>query len=124
MVCRKRGLKVNAGKNKAMMLGGEEGLECEVCVDEILLDYVSESKYLGCVLYKSCTDEAECSRKEVAGSIRYLVNIRSLQLSVLGYCMSHCWCLFLHMVVRQLYGGGLGLELYKWTTSEVCWTKF
>ena len=36
-VCRRRGLKVNAGKNKLMMLVGEEGLECEVCVDGIRL---------------------------------------------------------------------------------------
>ena len=28
-VCRRRGLKVSAGKSKGM-LGGEEGLECEV----------------------------------------------------------------------------------------------
>ena len=29
-VCRRRGLKVNEGKNKVMVLGGEEGVECEV----------------------------------------------------------------------------------------------
>ena len=34
-VCRRRGLKVNAGKNKVMVLGGEEGLECEVYVDGV-----------------------------------------------------------------------------------------
>ena len=28
--CRRRDLKVNAGKSKMMLLGGEEGLECEV----------------------------------------------------------------------------------------------
>ena len=49
-VCRRRGLKVNAGKSKVMVLGGEEGLECEVCVDRICLEHVSEFKYLGCVL--------------------------------------------------------------------------
>ena len=27
-VCRRRGLKVNAGKSKVMVLGGEEGLGC------------------------------------------------------------------------------------------------
>ena len=27
-VCRRRGLKVNAGKNKVMLLNGKEGLEC------------------------------------------------------------------------------------------------
>ena len=32
-VCRRRGLKVNAGKNNAIVLGGEEELECKVCVD-------------------------------------------------------------------------------------------
>ena len=48
-VCRRRGLKVNAGKNKVIVLDGEE-LECEVCVDRICLEHVSEFKYLGCVL--------------------------------------------------------------------------
>ena len=84
-VCRRRGLKVNAGKSKVMVLGGEEGLECEVCIDRISLEHVSEFKYLGCVLDESGTDEAECSRKvaggrRVAGAIRYLVNAKSLQL--------------------------------------------
>ena len=31
-----------------MVLGGEEGLESEVCVDRIHLEHVSEFKYLGC----------------------------------------------------------------------------
>ena len=46
-VCRKRGLKVNGGKSKVMLLGGEEGLECEVCVNGI--EHVSEFKCFGCV---------------------------------------------------------------------------
>ena len=33
-----------------MVLNGEEGLECEVPVDGIHLENVSEFKYLGCVL--------------------------------------------------------------------------
>ena len=32
-VCKRRGLKVNAGISKVMLLGGEYGLECEVCVN-------------------------------------------------------------------------------------------
>ena len=32
-VCRKRGLKIIAGKSKVMVLNGEEGLESEVHVD-------------------------------------------------------------------------------------------
>ena len=78
-----RGLKVNAGKSMVMVLGGEEGLECEVCVDGISFKHVSQFKYLGCVLDESATDKAECSRKvasgrRVADAIRFLVNARSL----------------------------------------------
>ena len=32
-LCRRRGLKVNAGKSKVNVLGGEDGLECEVCLN-------------------------------------------------------------------------------------------
>ena len=46
-VCKRRGLKVSAGKSKVMALNGEEGLECEVHVDEVHLEEF----------------EAECSRK-------------------------------------------------------------
>ena len=55
-VCRKRGLKINAGKSKVMVLNGEEGLKCKVHVDRIRLEHVSEFKYLGCVLDESGTD--------------------------------------------------------------------
>ena len=44
-VCRRRGMKVKAGKSKVILLGGEEGLECEVCVGRIRLEHVSEFKY-------------------------------------------------------------------------------
>ena len=29
-VCRRTGLKINGNKNKVMVLGGEEGLKCEI----------------------------------------------------------------------------------------------
>ena len=78
-VCRRRGQKINTGKSKVILLNGEEGFECEVHVDRISLEHVSEFKNLGCVLGKLNTDEAECSRKvasgeRVAGAIRSLVN--------------------------------------------------
>ena len=79
-MCRRRGLKVNAGKSKVILLGGEEGLECEVCIDGIRLELVSEFKYLGYVLDESGTDEAGCGRRRVAGAEISLVNARSLQL--------------------------------------------
>ena len=71
----------------------------------IRLEYVSEFKYLGCVLDESGRDEAECSRKVArggmaAGSVRSLVNV-VCSLSVLGSCMSHLFCLFLRVIVRQ-----------------------
>ena len=58
-VCRRRGLKVNAGKSKMMVIGGEEGLQCKVFVDVIRAEHVSEFKYLRCVLDEPGTDEAE-----------------------------------------------------------------
>ena len=45
-VCRRKGLKVNEGKSKEIILIGEEGLECEFHVDWICLKYVSKFKYL------------------------------------------------------------------------------
>ena len=58
-VCTRRGLKVNAGKSKVMVLNREEGLECEVYVYGICLEHVSEFKYYGCVLDESYIDEPE-----------------------------------------------------------------
>ena len=49
-----------------MVLNEEVGLECEVHVDRICLDQVSEFKYLGCILDESGTDGAEFSRKVVS----------------------------------------------------------
>ena len=77
-VCRRRGLKFNAGKSKVMVLNGEEGLECEVHVDGIRLEHVSKFKYLRFVFDESGRDGAECSRKvatgrRVAGAIKSLV---------------------------------------------------
>ena len=57
-VCRKRGLKVNTGKSKVVVLGGEKGLECEICVSSIHLEHVLEFKYFGCFVEESGTDEA------------------------------------------------------------------
>ena len=48
-VCIRRGLKINTGKSKLIVLNGEEALECEVHVDGIHLKHVIEFKYLGCV---------------------------------------------------------------------------
>ena len=84
-VCRRKVLKVNAGKSKVMVLNGEDGLECEVHVDGIGLEHVLEFKYLGYILNESSTDGAECSSmvvsgRRVAGAIRPLVNARDLQL--------------------------------------------
>ena len=44
--CRRRGLKVNAGKSRVMVLNGEEGLEYKVHIDWIHLEHASEFKFL------------------------------------------------------------------------------
>ena len=41
--------KVNADKSKMMVLNGEEGLECEVCINGMRLDHLLEFEYLGFV---------------------------------------------------------------------------
>ena len=68
-----------------MVLNGEEGLGCEVYVDGIRSEHVSEFKYLGSVLDESGTAGTECSRKvssgtRVAGAIRLLFNVKYLYL--------------------------------------------
>ena len=67
-----------------MDLGWEEGLECEVRVDGMQLEHVSEFKYLECIFDDSSTNEEECHRKVVGGrkiadAIRTLVIARGLQ---------------------------------------------
>ena len=57
-VCRRRGLRVNAAKSKVMVLSGKEGLECEVHIEGICLEHVSEFEYLGCALDESGIDGA------------------------------------------------------------------
>ena len=39
-VCRRRELKVNAGKSKVRVLNGEEGLQCHIDVDGIHLEHL------------------------------------------------------------------------------------
>ena len=43
-VCRGRGLRVDPDKSKVMVLGGEEGLECVIHVDEAQLEQMSRVK--------------------------------------------------------------------------------
>ena len=55
--------------------------DCEVHIDGIRLEHVSEFKYMECVLDESGTNGVECSRKVTSGrAIRSLVNARDLQL--------------------------------------------
>ena len=104
-----------------MVLNEELGSECEVHVDGIHLEHISEFKYLGCVLDKSGADGAECSRNvvsgiKVTGAIRSLVNARDLQLECARVLHE-----ILHVPVL-MYGRRRDLELglYRWTTSEDC----
>ena len=60
-------------------------MKCEVCVDLMRLEHVSEFKYLGCVFKESGTDEPHCCRKVAIGrrfavAFTSLFNARNLQL--------------------------------------------
>ena len=57
-ICRRRGLKINAGKSKVIVLNGEEGLEYEVYVDRIHFEHVSKFKYLECISDELGNDRA------------------------------------------------------------------
>ena len=61
--CKRRGMKVNAVKSKVMVIDSKEGLECEVHVDVVHLEHVSDFKYLRCALDEVGTDGADYSRK-------------------------------------------------------------
>ena len=78
-LCRRRGLKVNANRRKVIVRNGEEGLECEVHINLVHLEHVSEFKYLGSVFDKAGTDGTEFSRT-VAGTITAVVEARNLQI--------------------------------------------
>ena len=102
-------MKVNAGKSKVRVLNREEGLECEVHLDGIRLEHISEVKYLRFILDELGIDVTwKCngkvaSRRKVAGAIRLIVWICS---SIgLDSSMRHCLCLFLCIALEQCYGG-------------------
>ena len=87
-----------------------------VHVDGILLEHVSEFKYMGCILDESDTD-GTVGRWQVVGGLQ----VPSCPWLILGICvllkscMKHCLCLFLCMTMRQCYGRrrtdlGLGLS--------------
>ena len=104
-VYRRRGLKINAGKGKVMVVNGEEGLENKVYIDGMRLEWVSEFKYLGCVLGKLGAYETECRRKVTSGrsvacTIMSLVNTRDLQLERGRDLHEICLYMFLCMAVR------------------------
>ena len=42
-------MKVNAGKSKVMVFGGEDGAGCDVSLSGVQLEQVRNFRYLGCV---------------------------------------------------------------------------
>ena len=120
-VFRRKGLKINAGKSKVMVLNGEEGLECEVYINGIRLEHVSEFKYFGCFWVNQVqTGQNVVGRWQVGGELQVPLGPKLIlwicSLSVLESCIRHCLYLFLCMAVRQCYGRrrrDLGLGLYR-----------
>ena len=89
-----------------MVLGGEEGLECEVCVDEI---HYSMSRDLNTwdVFW---TNQAQMrqsveGRKRGGGGLPVLLGLWLMlgvcSLNVQGFCKCNCSCLLLCMAVRR-----------------------
>ena len=77
-------MKVRGNEKKVIVLGGKEGSICEVFVDGMRLEDVSEFKYFGCVLDESSTVGADCRMnvaigRKVGVAIRSLMNTKSLQ---------------------------------------------
>ena len=93
-VYRRRGLKVNEGKSKVMVLVGEEGLECEVSVDVIRFKHVSEFKYFD-VFWTNEVQmrQSVVGRWRVGGGFQVLLGLLIMlgvcSLSVLWSCMNH-----------------------------------
>ena len=73
--CRRRGLKVIAGKNMVMVKNGEEELEYEFRVDRMRVELVSEFKNLGCILNQVQMRQTDVGRWRVG---RYLSELLCL----------------------------------------------
>ena len=114
-VCRRRGLKINEGKSKMMVLNGEEGRE-----------RVSEFKYLFWTNQVQMEQNA-VGRWRAGGGMQVPLGPWLMSgicsLSVLESCIKHCLYLFLCMTMKQYYvrrRRDLELGLCRWTTSEDC----
>jgi hypothetical protein len=86
-VCKRRGLAINVGKSKVMVMNGVD-VQCHVEVDGVQLEQVSEFKYLGYMIENKGGDDAECDRKvsngrRVAGAITTMGNAKNLNLECL-----------------------------------------
>ena len=84
--CRKRSVKVNAGKNKVVVLGGEEGLECEVLVDGTRLEHLLELNTWGVFRMN------QVQMSSVVGSWRVRATLQVLLVPwlILGVCSLVC----------------------------------
>ena len=79
-------------------------MECEVRVDEMHLEHVSEFKYLGFFFMKQCHRKVESGRR-ILGIIRSLVNARGLQLEFSR--VLHELYLFIFIVLQQVPTTGI-----------------
>ena len=90
------------------MLGGKEGLECEVLVNGTQLEYVSEfNTYCVFWMNKLKMMPNVVGKSRVRGKLRVVSDFWGIlgvcNLSVRGYCMRHYLCLFFCRLVKQWY---------------------
>ena len=89
-MCMRKGLKFNAGKSKVMMLGGEEGLECDVCINGYVWSISRNLKTWDVFqtnqvqMRQSVVGRWRVGGRRVIGTIRSLVNDSSLELDCAG----------------------------------------
>ena len=86
-VCEKRNLKVNVGKSKVMIFERGEESDCEVRLNNQVMENVRSFKYLGSVMSKDGSIEDDVQEKvqqgkRTAGTLRAVTRNRSVSMEV------------------------------------------
>jgi len=86
-VCEKRNLKVNVGKSKVMVFERDEVTNCEVWLNNQVMENVSSFKYLGSMMSKEGSIEDDVHErvqqgKKVAGTLNAVIRNRAVSMEV------------------------------------------
>ena len=86
-VCKRRNLTLNVGKTKVMVMERGTDTQCRICLNEQVLENVSEFKYLGSVLNKdgslgSEVEERVKQGRKVSGALKSVTRNRNVNVKV------------------------------------------